>query len=331
MSKIKLNNGLEMPIIGLGTWQMNTEQEVKQAINKALELGYRHFDTAFFYKNEHYLGDVLKEWLDSGRIKREELFIVTKLPMIAMYSYRVNEFLKMSLHCLQLDYVDLYLIQFPIGLQYVDESEMIPKDINGNVKLDSKTCLEAVWKAMENEIKVGRTKSIGISNFNKNQIERILKICRTPPAVLQIEVNAYCQQKEMRQFCKSHNIHITAYGPLGSISNAGNANQKLSKKKDNKIMLNEPIVQTIASYHHRTPAQILLRFLTQLDVSIIPKTIRENRLLENMKIFDFQLTLAELAELDKLDHGKAGHSKKLYFSELLKGIEEHPEYPWNEA
>ena len=165
---------------------MNDSQELKLAVNKALDLGYRHFDTAYFYQNENCLGEVLKEWLDSGRVKRKDLFITSKLPPVAMWGFRVNEFLKISLNNLQLDYVDLYLIQFPVGLRFVDEIEMIPKDRNGNVKLDSLISLEAVWTAMEREVRVGRTKSIGVCNFNQSQIDRVLAAGKIPPQVLQV-------------------------------------------------------------------------------------------------------------------------------------------------
>jgi diketogulonate reductase-like aldo/keto reductase len=323
-NNVVLNDGHQMPTIGFGTWLTNEPESLEKLLNSALEAGYRHFDTAYFYQNEDILGDVLKKWFDSGRVKREDLFIVSKLPMIAMWPYRVNEFLKKSLKALQLDYVDLYMIQFPIGLKH-DENDVIPKDEDGKVILDTKTHLEATWKAMEHEVRSGRTKSVGLSNFNQEQIERILQSCTIPPVNLQVEVNAYFQQKELRAFCKKHNIVVCAYSPLGFCSE-----ENTIEKANVTTLMEDATIRKIAKKHGKTEAQVLLRFLIQSDLVVIPRTTNPERVKSNFEIFGFDLDSEDLTEINRLDKGKVGHSKRAFFKRLLSGAEEHPEFPWKD-
>jgi len=195
--------------------QAEDPAEFEAAVERALEIGYRHFDTAYQYKNEEWLGNVLKRWWDSGKIKREELFITTKvfarygncthnsvyqhiyllllhltfkfqLPIIGLSKEKVEHFTKLSLKALQLDYVDLYLIHFPIGLKYVNDEDLYPKDADGILLLDMDTDLVAVWKEMEAQVDAGRVKSIGLSNFSISQIERIIKAARILPSNHQV-------------------------------------------------------------------------------------------------------------------------------------------------
>lgn len=186
-----------------------------------------------------------------------------------MWPYRVNEFIKLSLVDLCLDYVDLYLIQFPVGFQYTDTSELIPKKECGNVLLDEKIHLEAVWRAMEHEVRRGRTKSIGLCNFNKAQLERILKMSRIPPAVIQVEANVYSQQKELKEYCDQNNIRLCAFSPLGS---------------PESHLTNDPEIQRMSVKYKKSTAQIVLRFLIQLGTLVIQKSTSKERLKENMEV-----------------------------------------------
>jgi len=225
-----------------------------------------------------------------------------------------------------LDYVDSYIIHFPVGLQHpVDEEEVIPKDEEGNVKLDLKTHLEATWKAMEHEIRSGRTKSIGLSDFNQEQVQRILQTCTIPPANLQIEVNAYFQQKEFRQFCEDNKIVVCAYSPLGL------------RKEDDTVIgtdvadpMEDKTILSIAKKHDRTEAQILLRYLIQSNLVVILRSKSPSRVKSNADIFGFQLDREDMDEINALDKGKGGHSRRAFFRRLFSGAEEHPEYPWRD-
>lgn len=202
-----------MPMIGLGTWRAPNE-EVERAVNLAFEIGYRHIDAATVYMNETAIGTVLDQWLRSGKVKREDLFVCTKLPPTANRPKDVERYLRNSLKDLQLDYVDLYLVHCPFTVPETDG--LFLTDANGDCLLDTEPTQKEVWRKMEEMVDLGLTKNIGLSNFNEAQIQRILDDCRIPPAVLQIEVHLYMQQPELIEFCKKNDIAVTAYSPLGS-------------------------------------------------------------------------------------------------------------------
>lgn len=173
-----------------------------------MECGYRHIDTAFVYDNEEIVGKVLKDWMTNGKVKREDLFITTKLPMMGLERGKTEYYLKKSLEALQLDYVDLYLIHCPWGQKY---DETCKKHV-----WDNDSDFIATWAEMEKQIDSKRIKYIGLSNFNMNQIGRVLKSCRIRPANLQVELHVYLQQNELIDYCKNNDITVVAYGPLGN-------------------------------------------------------------------------------------------------------------------
>jgi len=318
-------NGQQMPIIGLGTWQASDSKEIESAVDEALKAGYRHIDTAFNYVNEEFIGKVLTEWINSGKVKREELFIVTKLPLIAMQADRVEEFLKKSLSKLNLDYVDLYLIHSPIGFLYFSDTELHPMR-DGKIALDMTTDLEAIWKAMEAQVDAGRAKSIGLSNFNHKQVERIVKASRIHPANLQVEMNAYYQQKPLREFCAKHNVTLCAYAPFGSPGRKA-LYEKMGRKFECVGLLEDPVITHIAKTHGKTSAQVLLRFLAQQGVVVIPKSTNAERLKKNLEIFDFELTADEMKSIEDLDKGAAGRT---FSMGSFPGLDQHPENPEKE-
>ncbi|OXA41725.1 Alcohol dehydrogenase [NADP(+)] A [Folsomia candida] len=302
---ITMNNGLKMPLVGLGSWQSDNPEEIELALEKALEAGYRHFDTATLYKNEDSLGKVFRRWLDQGKVKREELFIVTKLPWNAMRPDLVEKFLKSSLARLQVKYVDLYLTHWPIGLIYTSDDDLIPMK-DGKIMYDKTTDIEAVWKAMEAQVDAGLAKSIGISNYNIKQVERIMKMARIPPANQQVEVQTYFQNKALRQVCEKYNISVCAYGPLGS---PGRKTYSFTGIEFNiPDLMDDPVVKDIAKKHSKTPGQILLKFLVQQNIAVIPKSTNPERLKMNINIFDFELTQVDMRRLEGLDKGEAGRS-----------------------
>ncbi|XP_049840952.1 1,5-anhydro-D-fructose reductase-like [Schistocerca gregaria] len=321
-------NGQKMPIVGLGTWQAKVG-EVGKAVDAALAAGYRHIDTAFAYRNEKEIGEVLKKWFDSGKLKREDIFIVTKLPMMGMRQSSVEKYLKRSLADLQLDYVDLYLVHNPVGMQDVDDGTFPPKGKDGNVLLDLNTDHVSIWKGMEAQVDAGRARSIGLSNFTARQIKRVWQSARIKPANLQVEMHAYLQQRELRAFCRALDITLCAWGPLGTpgiytfVERQGGDVNNMPRHD----LLGDEVVKRIAQKHGKTTAHVLLRFLMQLGVVVIPKSSNPARVKENFKVFDFELSAEDMEALEALDKGRKG---RLGTGNILPGIDKHPEYPWYE-
>ncbi|XP_076318511.1 aldo-keto reductase family 1 member B1-like isoform X4 [Tachypleus tridentatus] len=213
---VKLNNEAHMPIIGLGTWQVKAG-ELEAAVETAIEYGYRHIDTAWFYTNEKDIGNVLKRVFDAGKLKREDIFVVSKLPNEGHHRDKVLHYLQESLDDLQLSYVDLYLVHFPISVVPTDGDAFYPKK-DGKPVIDYEADLVDTWKGMEDAVDAGMTKAIGLSNFNSEQIKRIYENARIKPANLQVECHAYLPQVKLFELCKELNITFTAYGPLGNPS-----------------------------------------------------------------------------------------------------------------
>lgn len=208
-----LRSGCKVPKIGLGTWRAPNE-ELEKAVDTAFEVGYRHIDAATAYMNESAVGNVIGRWLSSGKLKREDLFVCTKLPPIANRPKDVERYLRNSLRDLQLDYVDLYLVHCPFSMPETDGPFLT--DANGDCILDTESKQLEVWQKMEEMVDLGLTKTIGVSNFNEQQIQRILSNCRIRPEMLQIEVHLYMQQEKLVEFCQKNEIAVTAYSPLGS-------------------------------------------------------------------------------------------------------------------
>lgn len=307
-----------MPQIGLGTVEAN-DDELRKSVRVALETGYRAIDTAYVYLNEKAIGDELQDWFSKGKIKREEVFVTTKLPLIGNRSSDVPRFLSRSLEKLKLDYVDLYLIHHPFGLKCLSEDNTLAKDENDVIHYDNNTDIESIWKAMEKEFEAGRAKAIGISNFNKSQIERILQVAKIRPAVLQIEIHCYFPQKKLVEYCNEKNIVVTAYSPLG-------APWTEEGKSIEPKLLENPTVLEIAKKHGKTASQVLLRFLIQRNLVVIPKSVTPERIRINLEVTNFKLGDDEMKRLIALDKGRKG--RVFHFTSVLTGVEKHKEYPF---
>ncbi|KAH1006447.1 1,5-anhydro-D-fructose reductase isoform X1 [Dendroctonus ponderosae] len=325
MKTIKLaTSGQEMPMVGLGTWRAQPH-EMENAVNVALECDYRHIDTAFNYNTEEAIGNVLKNWLGSGRVKRNELFITTKLPNFGGRPSDVERFLKLSLKKLNLDYVDLYLIHMPFSFQ-LNECSLSPLvNDDGSFALDPVDYLDT-WKVMEEQVRMGRIKAIGVSNFNAEQLERLYDNADIKPDVLQVEMHAYLQQRELRAVCQRLHVAVTAYSPLGSPG----ANTHFSSKYQYSLddfpdILGHPTVREVAQKYEKTPGQILLKHLIQEGVIVIPKSGNPERIKSNISLFDFELALQDVEQLDQLDRGENGRIFNFLF---FKGVENHPYYPF---
>ncbi|CAG0885480.1 unnamed protein product [Cyprideis torosa] len=292
-----LNNGKEMPTLGLGTWKMKSK-EAEDAVRTAIDLGYRHIDTAWIYQNEDGVGRAIKAKIDEGTVKREELFVTTKLWSTFHRPTSVMPALKESLSKLGLSYVDLYLVHWPMAFQ--DGNNPMPlgpdkKVIPAGQGLDYLD----TWKGMEEAVEEGLTKSIGVSNFNSVQLSRLLHEANVKPVTNQVEAHAYFPQTKLNDFCLGQHIFLTAYSPLGSSDRPG-------AKKTDPVVLDDPVIKGLAVKYGATPAQICIRFLLQQRLLPIPKSVNPGRLEENLKSFNFELTTHDVAEILKLDKGKHG-------------------------
>ncbi|KAI1710084.1 aldo/keto reductase family domain-containing protein [Ditylenchus destructor] len=308
---LKLNSGHEMPIFGLGTW-LSKPGEVANAVKLALSHGYRLLDCAYAYENQPEIGAALKEVFAEGKIKREDIFITTKV-WNTFHSYDLAlKNVDMSLQELGLDYLDLVLIHWPTGFK--EGGPIFPKNEKDDKMLYSDVDYLDTWKALEAKVKEGKIRSIGLSNFSAQQIERVIDNSQIKPANLQVELHLYFQQKSLVAYCKSQGMTVTAYSPLA------NPAMPFHKQGDPNVMHDETISQ-IAKNHNKTNAQVALKALVQMEIAVIPKSVNENRIKENFNLWDFTLTDDEMEQVKKMD-------RNLRFLDLSARDGDHPHFPW---
>ncbi|CAG9840964.1 unnamed protein product [Diabrotica balteata] len=307
----------KMPIVGLGTWLATDPAELEVALNTALEVGYRHIDTAAVYNNEHIIGKVINQWICSGKLKREDLFITTKLPIQGIHRDRVEKYFHRSLQKLAVEYVDLYLIHFPFGMAESSDTVVYEEEDH-----------RGIWKVMEKQVYACKAKSIGLSNFNKSQVANLLKFCDIKPANLQIELHVFLQQPELVQFCRENEIGVTAYSPLGNPGFNKFLKSRGQQERQLVNVLTNPVVADIAKTHQRSNAQIALRFLMQKYIVIIPKSVTPSRIHDNFDVFDFILDDEEMKRLESLD---IGEEARIVDWKVYPNIENHPAYPFGKG
>lgn len=254
---IALNDGNQMPQIGLGLWQVKDQTEFDTAFNTGIEVGYRHFDSAQAYDNEQYLGEACQ----NAGVPRDQLFLTTKIKVQNFGKSHIQSSFRQSLQNLQSDYWDLLLLHFPVTL-----------------------LRKNAWLELEKIKAAGGTKSIGVSNYTISHLEEMKEYANEMPAVNQVELHVFLQQPELVEYCQQHNIVVQAYSPLAHAH-----------------AMDEPVIQQIAKKHGKTYAQIMLRWLLEKDLVILPKSVTPSRIKENLEVFDFELDADDIAQMVKLD------------------------------
>ncbi|XP_046349402.2 1,5-anhydro-D-fructose reductase-like [Haliotis rufescens] len=310
---LTMNNGLKMPSVGLGTYLLK-QDILKQALDYALFLGYRHIDTALSYENEVEIGEVIHERIKAGRLKRNELFVTTKVPSVYLSRESAIRSTELSLENLKLKHVDMLLIHHPWGLVNRGDGTLVPFDSKGEKELCWYNILET-WDAFEHVHNRKLTKSIGLSNFNPTQIQRIWDKADVKPANLQLELHAYWQQNVLQKVCREKNIIMTAFAPLG-------APFKNDMTDGLPKLLEDPVIIEISDEYGKSPAQILLNFLLQKNIGVLPKSQSIERIRENLEVLDWKITQMDCERIEKLDNTVK------YFP--FDWAHTHPEYDKNQ-
>lgn len=315
--QISLNDGNSIPIIGLGTYSDPRPVPTKtyEAVKTAIEEGYRHIDGAYVYHNEHEVGEAIREKIAEGKVKREDIFYCGKLWSTYHDPEMVRPALERTLKALKLDYIDLYIIEMPMAFK--PGEELYPKDEN-NRTIYHKSNLCATWEALEACKDAGLVKSLGVSNFNRRQLELILNKpgLKYKPVTNQVECHPYFTQTKLLKFCQQHDIVIVAYSPLGTCRNPSWVNVS------SPPLLKDELLTLLGKKYNKTQAQIGLRFNIQRGIVVIPKSITPERIKENFQVFDFSLTEEEMKDIEALN-------KNVRFVELLMWSD-HPEYPFHD-
>lgn len=261
---VTLHNGVKMPWFGLGVFKVQEGEEVVQAVKAAIKNGYRSIDTAAVYKNEEGVGQAIKEALEENGLKREDLFITSKVWNSDQGYETTLEAYETSLKKLNLDYLDLYLVHWPVKGKYKE-----------------------TWRALETLYKDGRVKAIGVSNFHIHHLEDVLKDAEIKPMVNQVEYHPQLAQRDIRAFCREQGIQLEAWSPLAQ----------------GQLLDNETLKEIAAKYN-KSVAQVILRWDLHNEVVTIPKSIKEHRIIENASIFDFELSQADMEKINGLNEDK---------------------------
>ncbi|GAB2780958.1 aldo/keto reductase [Rhabdobacter roseus] len=291
MKTLSFKNGDAMPALGLGTWK-SKEGEVYEAVRQALRIGYRHIDCAAIYGNEAEIGQALRDALAEGTCTREELWITSKLWNSAHRQASVLPALEKTLKDLQLNYLDLYLIHWPVALK---DGIGFPTSLDEFVSLDEVPLTET-WAGMEAGVDQGLTRHIGLSNFSIYKIKQLLASARIAPEANQVESHPYLPQTPLLEFCQQEGIILTAYSPLGS-----NDRPPHLIKADAPVLLKDEIVASIAEKHAASPAQVLIAWALQRGTSVIPKSVSPERLRQNFEATTLELDADDMAQISMLD------------------------------
>uniref|UniRef100_A0A8C5R017 NADP-dependent oxidoreductase domain-containing protein n=1 Tax=Leptobrachium leishanense TaxID=445787 RepID=A0A8C5R017_9ANUR len=288
---IVMNDGNQIPVAGFGTYAPKKFPKSlgEDAVKVAIDVGYRHIDCAHLYENEAEVGRAIKEKIEDGTIKREELFCTGKLWSTSHTPDRVRPALEYSLHKLQLDYLDLYLIHLPIE-----------------------------FKAMEQCVDAGLVKSIGVSNFNRRQLELILTMpgLKHKPVCNQVECHVYLSQSKMLKYCQSNYIVLVGHSTLGSSRDESWIDQS------SPVLLEDPVLKEMASKLNRTTSQIAMRYLLQRGIVVLAKSFNPTRIKQNFQVFDFHLSEEDMKIIDALNIDLR--------YDVIAVCKDHPKYPFHD-
>lgn len=280
-----------MPALGLGTWKSATG-EVGAAVREALRIGYRHIDCAAIYGNEAEVGQALAAALAAGEVSRDELWVTSKLWCNSHERADVVSALSKTLADLRLERLDLYLVHWPVAVRRDRVSAKAP----GDFAPESEVSLLETWRGMEDAQAAGLTRCIGVSNYSAKKLRDLAPDARVQPAVNQVELHPYLQQRELVEHCRSAGIVVTGYSPLGSSDRPAGM-----KRADEPVLLEDPVLSEVAAHHGASPAQVLLAWQLQLGLSVIPKSVRPARLRENFSAQDIELDPDDMQAIAALD------------------------------
>ena len=291
MKTLQFVNNDAMPILGLGTWK-SSPGDVYKAVKESLRLGYRHIDCAAIYGNEAEVGQALAESFEEGIVSRDQVWITSKLWNNAHAPEDVQPALETTLADLRLEYLDLYLIHWPIAF---NKGVLYHQSASDFIALEDLP-VETTWRKMEELVDSGLCRHIGVSNFSVPKLRALLDVAQTKPEMNQIELHPYLQQPEMVSFCQENNIHLTAYAPLGSQDRPARL-----KADDEPVLLEEPTIVKIGEGKSITPAQVLISWAIHRGTSVIPKSVNPDRLKQNLEAGEISLSEQEMKEIEALD------------------------------
>ncbi|CAK7200953.1 D-xylose reductase [Sporothrix eucalyptigena] len=310
---IKLNSGYEMPQVGFGLWKVDNAVCADTVYN-AIKAGYRLLDGACDYGNEVEAGQGVARAIKEGIVKREDLFIVSKLWNSFHDGDRVEPITRRQLKDWGIDYFDLFIVHFPLALEWVDPEVRYPPgwhyDEAGTEIRTSKASIQETWTAMESLVEKGLTKSIGVSNFQAQLLYDMLRYAKIPPATLQIEHHPYLVQPLLLRLAKQEGVAVTAYSSFGP---ASFEEFKMAHAEALTPLFEVPLIKELASKYNKSAGQILLRWATQRGLAVIPKTQTASRLAENLDVVAWDLDAADIEAISALDKNTRFNQPSNYF------------------